>query len=69
MESNELRSCPFCGGEAKLQTFTSRGWLYKVTTHYVKCKVCNCQTMVQFTADEAVEIWKRRVDDGREEAD
>jgi Lar family restriction alleviation protein len=59
-QNTELLPCPFCGGEAKLKTFTSRGWLYKVTTHYVRCEACHCQTQVQFTAEEAVDIWNNR---------
>lgn len=69
MEERKLLPCPFCGGEAKLKTFTSRGWLYKVTTHYVACTVCNCQTQVQFEEDEAAEIWNRRVDNEQRKAD
>jgi phage terminase large subunit GpA-like protein len=62
MEQNKvLPNCPHCGGEAKLRTFTSRGWLYKVKTYYVQCTSCMCQSPVQLTAEEAEEIWERRV--------
>jgi Lar family restriction alleviation protein len=60
-DKNKLLPCPCCGGEAELRTFTSRGWLFKLTAHYVKCSACGIQTGVQLTPQEAVDIWNRRV--------
>lgn len=60
-QNTELPLCPCCGGEAELRTFTSRGWLFKLTAHYVKCSACGIQTGVQLTPQEAVDIWNRRV--------
>ncbi len=57
----DLAPCPHCGGEAGYRSFTSRGWLYKITTHYVACTICGCRTTVQETPQEAAEIWNRRV--------
>ena len=57
----ELKSCPFCGGEAVL----------KVESYYscVKCKNCGAETgLVKVTpcicaVDEAAKVWNTRVDE------
>lgn len=36
-KNTEPLPCPCCGGEAKLKTFTSRGWLYKVAA--LRCRI------------------------------
>lgn len=61
-----LKPCPFCGGEAKLQRFTS---IYFSTGHGY-CVVCNtedCQGNVEPAnpyplEEEAMEAWNRRAD-------
>lgn len=62
MVEPNLKPCPCCGGEAKLRTFTTRGWLYKLTAHYVACSGCALQTSMQMTEEEARDIWNRRAD-------
>lgn len=64
-----LRECPFCGGEAKMQF----GWpaqQKKQKMVFVKCKSCGCKTKTVYQMayqawDDckryAVEAWNRRV--------
>ncbi len=51
----ELLPCPFCGGKAKVKK-------HKLSTivFTVECKVCKCQTHVQFTEEEVIDIWNTR---------
>jgi Lar family restriction alleviation protein len=52
----ELKKCPFCGGEAIL---------YKSFDYVNKCRVectnCNICTQNYDTKGEAIEAWNRRV--------
>ena len=56
-----LSPCPHCGGGAEYRSFTSRGWMYKITTHYVSCAECDCRTGFEDSPAEAAEKWNRRV--------
>lgn len=55
----EIKPCPFCGGEAKLQRF---GRFY-----YISCENENCECLVESgymnTEESAVESWNRRAND------
>lgn len=54
-----LKTCPFCGGEAKLYGNEH------VSQYTVECTVCNCGTPIDCeTAEGAAEFWNRRVSDG-----
>ena len=58
---NELKPCPFCGGD---DTVIEKDPL--TGTYVVRCR--NCQTIVwQYYAirEEAIEAWNRRADDGK----
>ena len=66
---NELKPCPFCGGEAEIK----EGWTYGDPPHYyLMCKECGVRggtTNLYLdgnTAEECIEIcarkWNRRVD-------
>ena len=64
-ESEELRLCPFCGGEAELYT----GYQIARTGEYlanVRCRKCGITvpvkvSLVQAEAEaEAIEAWNRR---------
>ena len=58
---NELRECPFCGGEAEI-----------IENEYecvdVSCKNMGCRGFTDYlqygSRDEAIEAWNRRVNDG-----
>ena len=59
---SELKRCPFCGGEARLQKINKHG------AYYVICKTCGCRTpkyQHRFTSKEerqedAIEAWNTR---------
>lgn len=48
----ELKKCPFCGGEAELKPFTNVSW--------VKCLECKCETAPFGTATQAIKAWNNR---------
>ena len=61
---NELKPCPFCGGEAEIESLKLGGWQEVI----VSCPDCNIRTH-EFTTDkdidlkaEMIERWNRRVD-------
>ncbi len=51
MQENELKPCPFCGGEAE--------WATK-GKHWIMCSSCGVETQYCETAEEAIEAWNRR---------
>ena len=56
---DELKPCPFCGGEAIL------GWDYKEEVYFIHCKKCRCTIYNgNEIRDEAVADWNRRYEDG-----
>lgn len=52
---NELKPCPFCGGEA-------RHYEGKTFCHGVCCKKCNAKIYGYATEASAKRAWNRRVD-------
>lgn len=62
----ELKRCPFCGGEAELlivpgyfkQGLSSSGWI-------VKCLNGCCNQMPHASDHDAIEAWNRRKGDGK----
>ena len=54
---NKLKPCPFCGGEAKVESDT---WRDVGVMHCVECE-CGVSTGVYETVEEAVEHWNRRI--------
>ena len=71
--TDELKPCPFCGGEAELfESNISRSVEYSV---YIGCPTCGGQTTTtsavpatQYTVDSTrqtvISRWNRRVSDG-----
>ena len=49
----KLKSCPFCGGEAELRE--------AAVVYFVLCHGCSMRTVPYKTAEEAAEVWNRRV--------
>ena len=64
MERNELKPCPFCGGEAKyFRTQTLNGPMHKVRcTNFSGCQVRELQTKSFNKKEQAIEAWNRRSD-------
>ena len=62
MEKAELKTCPFCGGEAEI--FHS---LFTAAEYYAMCNKCDARIGVYWTPREAVEAWNRRAKDGASE--
>ena len=51
----ELRKCPFCGGEAEM--------FFDVPyASYVECLKCGSRTKICYTKAEAIAAWNRRVE-------
>lgn len=68
MNEIKLKPCPFCGGEAKLQTSMSIS-LQRISIAYVMCEECKAATDAvfeyEFESDdafiyEAIKRWNRR---------
>lgn len=66
MENRELRECPFCGGEAVLESYKAR----KGYEAYVQCNggcIVHMMTITYDTEEEAIEAvtkaWNRRTND------
>lgn len=58
----ELKSCPYCGGEAKLIKRKFKAGLFPVGgTYYVHCKSCLIQTQPRNKKEIVIEIWNRRI--------
>ena len=61
--NHRLKPCPFCGSLARLEEHVFTGYS---NTYGVICPLCRTQGN-QFWAskEEAVEMWNRRVEDGK----
>jgi Lar family restriction alleviation protein len=51
----KLRACPFCGGEAILDT-----WDEDTESRHIKCSHCGCQTRGFFRRTDAYDEWNTR---------
>ncbi len=60
---NELKPCPFCGGNAAV-LMVKKSRFTKNVFFYVKCRVCRASTSVECTKEEATEKWEMRADNG-----
>lgn len=63
---NELKPCPFCGGEAIIhkRAYDNRGGLPHDFTVY--CDKCHASVRHYYpTEKEAIEAWNRRADNDR----
>ena len=54
----EIKPCPFCGGEAWMSNFAGSMDFYPT----VECTTCGCNSGLCMTVDKAVERWNRRVE-------
>lgn len=65
IETSDLKSCPFCGAEAVLETFTTA--LEKKPRFCVRCSNRECRISIDWdwwSEDEAKSAWNRRANDG-----
>lgn len=66
MKTPELKPCPFCGGEAVLESFTVRKG-YEAVIHCNGSCLANMPTITFETEEEAnkraVDTWNRRAKD------
>lgn len=53
--SDELKSCPFCGGEAEMREGSS-------TKPYIRCKRCGCRTGSSRYRGNLAKAWNARAD-------
>lgn len=58
-ETEELKPCPFCGGEAEINYGMTYGFSY---LYEPRCSSCGCMLDTYSTEGEAIEAWNRRVD-------
>lgn len=54
----DLKSCPFCGGSAKLDYIRKLGWNY----YYVYCTECANRTQMNPNGHDTVALWNNRID-------
>ena len=59
--NEELKPCPFCGGnKVALTTFVSE---FCINTYQVICCDCNCCGAPKRSEEKAIETWNRRATD------
>ena len=59
---NELKPCPFCGGEVRIREYKNVEFLvYKSDCFLVQCDGCGCGTSYELTEQSAIAAWNRRV--------
>ena len=66
----QLKPCPFCGGEAVMETFTTS--FEKHPRYRVRCTEKGCRVALDwdwFEGKEALEAWNRRADNGTASTD
>ena len=52
----ELKCCPFCGGEAEIKKEVSYAY-------YAECRRCEVRTKICYLEDGAIAAWNRRVEE------
>lgn len=61
---NELKPCPFCGGEARV--IPQPNYTDNRCKYFVTCTNCGIETpRTARTGEKAIEAWNRRVDNDK----
>lgn len=60
MSKVELKSCPFCGGKAKI--YTQYGFRAQIIGSCVSCTECGASTNTYTTVKVAIYAWNRRAE-------
>lgn len=69
METNKLKPCPFCGGNAKL-VHEEQGITVSYVVSYILCTVCKATSptfriSTEYSSDKkAIEAWNSRAQEG-----
>lgn len=58
---NKLKPCPFCGGEALVDTDYHAPY-GSIQLFYVICRMCLATTRKELREDTAIEIWNTRTE-------
>lgn len=62
MSENNLKPCPFCGGEPKMEVLGGKGSDHRT----VQCSKCKCDLHWQITEEFAIAAWNTRHDPQRQ---
>lgn len=62
MKHNELKACPFCGGEATVVILTLSD-REETKEPYVICKTCHAMSAWYMSREDAINAWNRRAND------
>lgn len=60
---DELKPCPFCGGDAELLSINNNGQGLSPLFWYVVCTNMCARTFRHISDHDAIEAWNRRVSD------
>lgn len=60
MGMDELKLCPFCGGEAEVKTQDYFDAACGRRTYYAICRECRCRTSNFMGEVGAIDAWNRR---------
>lgn len=61
MINNQLKQCPFCGGEAKLvKRQLKTGFYSSGGTYYVHCTKCLVATQPRKNSEFVINVWNNR---------
>jgi len=61
----KLKSCPFCGGKAEYDGYTTTICKRSIDSHRIECCIetgCGASTGVFFQKKEVIKAWNKRTD-------
>lgn len=62
----ELKPCPFCGGEAKINRIVNT--FYQYARYFSSCTRCSAESKVFETEQEAIKSWNTRAYEEKNDA-